>query len=205
MATEAQLKRNNLKLRKRVNELTANCERGEAIINSAREGFMDPLGNFHFLGDDGEWKTHLAENEDAEDSEEDLATNSESNDDTKAKTPMTDQEWLASAPPSIRSAVENSMRIEADAKKALVDRLIANIQGDDVRQKKGEFLMGKSLDELKELVSLMPEPTAEKRPVYYFGAGGAPTSNHQTKPRFTADDLLPIPTTNYESPIKNKN
>jgi hypothetical protein len=64
------------------------------------------------------------------------------------------EEWLETAPPAIRSAVENAMAIEAREKQELIDALIADVAD------KGpvtNVLKTKTLDELRTLQALAPK------------------------------------------------
>jgi len=70
--------------------------------------------------------------------------------------PATEEEWLASAPPSIRSVVANAMRLEQGQKAVIVDRLVANVAEAQREAMKTKY-MAKSLDELNEIASLIPQ------------------------------------------------
>lgn len=82
-------------------------------------------------------------------------------------------------------------RDEKNRQKALlVERLTANVSAEH-RPAKAQKLMGKSLDELKDLVDLLPPPAAPQaaQPApYYLGMAGAPAVNAA---RDDTDNLLP--------------
>lgn len=79
----------------------------------------------------------------------------------KGKT-MTDKEWLESAPPTIRSAVTNAMKIERKAKEDVIARLVGNAE-EGKRESLGKYLSNKTLEELEVMADLMP--TTNRQPV----------------------------------------
>lgn len=113
--------------------------------------------------------------------------------------PKTAQEWLAVAPPEIRSAVTNAMRIEGEEKQKLVTRLTANVGDKKVKERLTTNLAAKSLDELRDLVLLAPPVQNEgitrpmPTPLFY---GQAPVGNSVTA-NDDADDFLALPTMNF--------
>jgi hypothetical protein len=76
--------------------------------------------------------------------------------------PVTANEWMKSAPPQIRSAVQNAMRIEQGERKKLVQRIVANVQDPRQRANKARFLMQKDVGELQEIVECLP-PVRNRR------------------------------------------
>ena len=78
---------------------------------------------------------------------------------------MNAEKWLSTAPPEIRSAVENAMAIEAREKQELVDALTAGVADKDPV---ANVLKTKTLDELRTLQALAP-----KRPAAANWSGNA--------------------------------
>lgn len=92
----------------------------------------------------------------------------------KAK-PMTEQEWLAAAPPEVRAMYAHGTAALQRDKEILVARLTANVEGDDRRKAVATALMAKPLPELQVLAELVPapaEPLPPVLPVSYAGLGG---------------------------------
>lgn len=67
------------------------------------------------------------------------------------------QQWWNSAPPEVQEATRHYMRWQREQKTALVNRLVANVGDKKRRRALAENFMGKSLDELNDLVSLIPQ------------------------------------------------
>lgn len=87
---------------------------------------------------------------------------------------QTSAEWLKTAPPEIRSAVTNAMLLEKQGKIKLVQRLVGNIADAAKRQAMGVKLMAKTLGDLQEMASLIPEAPAVNHEIPNFAfAGGA--------------------------------
>jgi hypothetical protein len=110
---------------------------------------------------------------------------------------MTANQWLATAPPEIQSAVKSAMEIERAERTRLVRQLTANVADDGKRKKLWAKFMAQPVDELRDLVSLLPAQAREQpEPVAnYFGATGVADAPAQTEE--DARDYLPVPTVNY--------
>jgi hypothetical protein len=114
---------------------------------------------------------------------------------------LTEAEWLQTAPPGIRRAVQNSMSIEAREKSQLVERLTANVTDPEVKKKHVERLMLKDVPELTDLVSLLPEPVqnyytpVQPGQTSYAGAQGAVVNAFSKEEK---EEVLPLPIMNYE-------
>jgi len=122
-----------------------------------------------------------------------------------AAKPQTATEWLKGAPPEVRSAVTNAMSLEKQAKAKLVQRLVGNVSDAAKRQATGAKLMTKSLDELQELVSLIPEApvqNGQRQEALTFayaggaGAGGGIVGNEEEQD--DSDNVLPVFAVNFE-------
>jgi hypothetical protein len=117
--------------------------------------------------------------------------NKESKPDPK---PQTTEEWFASAPPEVQSVVRNAMAMEKEQKENLVKLITAN----ERNKFSSEFLMTKEVPELQGIAALLPEDKPPTNPtVNYFGAAtpAQPTVNNDDED----EDVLPLPTMNYES------
>lgn len=108
---------------------------------------------------------------------------------------LTEAEWLASAPPAVRSAVMNSMAIEQRERRQIVERLVAN-SAEAERAAHRERLTAKPLAELQFLDTLIPKaaPAREFDDLDRLGAvpnytGAAPAVN--AGGRDEEPDLLP--------------
>jgi len=104
-----------------------------------------------------------------------------------AATVLTTAEWLATAPPEVRTAVQNSMRIAEDHKQILIARITANVESEE--EKKGHYtrLATKSVEDLEYLASLIP--TVNHQSNYPHYAGQAPTPNFVLTDNEAADVL----------------
>lgn len=91
---------------------------------------------------------------------------------------MSAQEWLEAAPPEIRSAVTNAVKIERNARTGLVARLVANV-APEKKATTEKFLSNKSLDELEMMVDMIPTPVSNQgaddlfAPIFLGSAGGS--------------------------------
>jgi hypothetical protein len=117
---------------------------------------------------------------------------------------QTSADWLKGAPPAIRSAVTNAMNIEKQTKAKLVQRLVGNISDPKKRQALGAKMMAKDLDELQELVSLIPEAAVGNQdqdiPNFAFagGAGGGQGVGIGNEGEDDSENVLPIFTVNFD-------
>lgn len=75
--------------------------------------------------------------------------------------PLSEKEWLATAPPSIRRAVLNSQRIEAKERTSLIEKLVANIQDEDKAERMQKRYEGMDTETLQDLADTLPEPMQE--------------------------------------------
>lgn len=92
------------------------------------------------------------EDEEEMDEEEDVTENQQTVLNSRpAPAPRTTQEWLAQAPPEIRSAVNNALNFERQRKEECIREITANsrnIFSDD-------YLRSRSIDELRGMVALL--------------------------------------------------
>jgi len=129
--------------------------------------------------------------EDMEDEgdDEEMETNSE----VKPVKPLTDAEWLAQAPKSIRSVVQNALRREAEEKQELIENMVANVAEED-QAVLVRTLNSKSMDELRVLQTLRPSQVTEA-PTNYVG-NSIPMLRGNTG-RVKRDEPLMPPTINW--------
>ena len=90
--------------------------------------------------------------------------------------PMTEEEWLAQAPASVQNTFAYAKEVADNEKRRLIDRITANVS-DDVKPEKVVFLSNKSIAELKEIASFMPEPKVDARRIDYYPGQPADTYN----------------------------
>lgn len=178
-----------------VNALIANCDcyknLGEEVLNGLPDEKLLAIAQVeeNKLATNASKKVRdEEEDEEEEDEEEELEVNSA-------------EKWFQSAPPAIRSAVQNAMRIETREKQAIVQQLVANLHGAD-RKRMTANLMNKSLSDLEDLKLLMPtannfeEELQQATIPNYFGAAvgrdRSPTTN-----RVARDEVLDLPVFNW--------
>lgn len=156
------------------------------VANKSKEGFVDDLGNSHTFNDDTKkWETELKE------SKEDgtVVGNIEVKlVETKVETT---EEWIANAPPEIRSSVLHAQKLEQREIGKLVEKLTVNLEGDE-KDEVVKVLNEKSLNELETLSKLAPKVEDNQQTHNdYSGMGESHVSNQA----FDRDaDLLIAPT-----------
>lgn len=111
--------------------------------------------------------------------------------------PLTDQEWLETAPPTIRSAVQNAMAIEAEQKQQLIAQLTANLNKDQ-QVIVANRLKDKPLAELKDLALLAPKAATPPATLNFAGQAGA-----YTPPVSNGKKLEPLPLPDHDLAVAN--
>jgi hypothetical protein len=103
----------------------------------------------------------------------------------------TANDWMndpASAPADIKAAVRNAMEIEQRERMFLVDQLVANVEDESSRKRLTSKLGAKPIDELRDLVALVPATQESLRAnqrndfpfaLNYLGAAGGPANYNQ--------------------------
>ena len=178
------------KLQSLVTKTPAEPSQDQTVLNALKEGFQ--IGETQVVFNEATGKFE-------EKKEPAPVANA---DETEAPAEVTEAEWLANAPSGIRSAVQNAMLVESNAKQAIVDKLTANV-ADDKKAAVAERLLLKDLSELQDLESLIPAaPTANSFSNNYFGAGSPDqvlnrisNGSAQTQNKLDQDDILMPPST----------
>jgi hypothetical protein len=129
-----------------------------------------------------------------EEEEEDPGEPNEDIPSTKKVKKMTENEWLATAPDGIQSAVRNAMEITQREKNALIGQLTANVADGSARKALTEMLGTKSLDELRSLMALVPQAPTPLPGTLPYG----PVSNAQAGPY--GQSTMQYPGTPFYSP-----
>lgn len=119
------------------------------------------------------------------------------------KRPMTLDDWKKTAPAEVLEDLKFAANERSKQKKALVDRLTANIEDGDAKQKLVARLGEKNLDELQDLMALAGPPKEEAKPsgANYAGAAGAVTNALKDEER---GEGLGVPTLNFEDNRRKK-
>lgn len=113
---------------------------------------------------------------------------------------LTDAEWMVSAPPGIKAGMAAAMSIVQEHSAQLVNRLVANIADPNQRTATFNALMQKPVEELKMLVSLIPQTAPQQMdtlglPTYLLQSGMPSVANQ--RPAGDEDDILP-PTPSFD-------
>lgn len=121
------------------------------------------------------------------------------------KKPLTDAEWLASAPTGIQSAVRNAMAVEKRERQRIIGQLVANVaetERDDIAKE----LNTESLEKLQKLLKLVPTGNAgpANEPLYilpgnFQGAAGGPVGGGV---KDDSDNVLPTFNINWDEAAK---
>ncbi len=152
------------------------------VANAAKEGFEDADGNRHtYDADKKTWATVPKEPvENATNTEEEM-------DEKKASKPMTENEWLESAPESVQNTFRHAQVLEQREKDAIVEKLIGNV-GDDKKESVAKVLNSKSLDELTVLASLAPKEEPPQQ--HFIGASAVDNMGRPGMDQASEDHLL---------------
>ncbi len=105
---------------------------------------------------------------------------------------MTEEEWMAQAPDSVRNTFNHARESEQRERKALIDQITTNVDK-NAKPEKVSFLADKTVEELRQIASFMPQQV-EHQQVDYYGAqprGEAPVENIDREdklPQFNVED-----------------
>lgn len=114
---------------------------------------------------------------------------------------MAYDDWMRRAPAQIRESVALAEEAVHNHKVELVQQLVANIADDAKRQERGKKMLTMTLNELKELVELLPRPAApapapqfqHRSAMNWAGAAGGPPQVGLP----TAQEPVPEPVYNF--------
>lgn len=141
------------------------------------------------------------EDEGEEEEEEEEEANSKAKPAQNARAWKGLDDWLkdpASAPQEVKELVKNGIKVDRREKRKLVQQLLGNVRDDNKRKLLANRYMAKPLDELEELVSLIPQRADNRREEdddfvpSYVGAGGGPVFNSDDDEVEAADWDLPV-------------
>lgn len=186
---------------------TERAVRQEAVANAARQGFQH--NKFAYKFDDNQGGFIVAN----EDCAETPVEEEEENQMPMNKKKMTVNEWFESptVPDEIKSVVANAMRIEEEEKAKIVTSLVANMGNAQQKKDGQEWLMTKSLDELKALHVIVannlqrtPQVQQVRRPSF-FGAATVDSNVTANAQNEQNQELLPPPTINWEDSGNTRN
>lgn len=153
----------------------------EEMLTAAEAGFSNSTMGVAFNSEKKEWE--YTENK-REETEVD-------NQGQKPKQ-MTEDEWMAQAPDSVRNTFNHARESEQRERKALIDQITANVDK-NAKPEKVTFLANKSVEELRQIASFMPQQEQHQR-VDYYGAqphAEAPIENVDPEdmlPEFNVED-----------------
>lgn len=138
----------------------------EKVAEAASAGFRDGNNTFVFNADKGTFvKNAFTPKDDTKCAEDDEECKAKEKEKEKVaanqqQKPATLQEWEASMPAEARATWNAAKKVERSERQRLVKKLVANIEEPERRQEVGNKLLKKSVDELEELVSLLPPKQA---------------------------------------------
>jgi len=111
-------------------------------------------------------------------------------------TTVTANEWMASAPPEIRSAIQTSMGITQQHKDQLIGKIIGNERDESKRRAHYERLNLETVDKLSYIASLIPDAAPSnpwERSVPNFLGAGVTANSVNAQDAVDQDDILPMP------------
>ena len=146
----------------------------ETVANAATKGVKIGEGTLVFNSQKGKFVVRNADDEECDpDDEECMEMLKKNKKADNAKKPMTDNEWMQSAPPGIQAGVRNAMKITEREKETRIELLLRNV-ADDRKPSTRAWLSTKPLDELDNMVALQPPiENRDESPFSYIGAAGA--------------------------------
>ena len=147
-------------------------EKNQLAFNAATKEYTDATGAVHtWNATKGSW--HVQPKAPEKKEPETTVENEMKIEEPKQ---LTEEQWMSTAPVSVQNRLKFAEQLETEAKLAIVTKLVANVD-EKVRAEKGNKLMEKSLEDLKDMEFLAP--AEEKRISNYFGSSApvSPTEN----------------------------
>lgn len=156
---DGQLDRVQKQNKKQEQQLVTVNSKNEEYAKALKKGLTDPGGNTHTWNEEkGEWVMKPKEK-----GEETVINEPEK--------PLTEEQYLAQAPESVREDLSFARNEKKKQKTALISQIVANVKDEQEQARLTDKFMKRSLEDLNDMVSLLPEP---KQPVSYAGAAGGP-------------------------------
>ncbi len=138
-------------------------KRHEVLTNTMKKGVTDPGGNTHTWNEEkNEWEMKPKKKE------PEPVTNQSK--------PLTEEEWMKSAPEGVREDLEFARNEKSRQKTALVERLTANVKGEQEQAALADRFMKKSLSDLQDMASILPEPKQTQTPANNWTGAATPES-----------------------------
>jgi len=164
----------------------------QMAANAARTGFRDEAGNSHVFNEE----TGVFESRIRKQKEIPPIINPKLE-------PMTEDEWFKAAPASVQSVVNAAIKAQEDQKKQLIGQILVNSRGMDKERVKKitQNLWENDIDDLQDMLSLMPKQQQASSPSRFVGASPAPVVVN-AQDDYDKDDYLPLPTVNWVEEAK---
>jgi hypothetical protein len=106
-------------------------------------------------------------------------------------TQLTEEQWLAAAPASVRNTLAHAQEAERNEKARLIERITANVS-EDAKPEKVTFLNTKNVTELREIASFMPEAASSSRSDESYFVG-QPRERAAQNAKIDREDVLTEP------------
>lgn len=119
-----------------------------------------------------------------------------------------EDEWLRSAPAHLRNELMSARSMMEQERRRLVDELTANITDENEEKRLRSRLSGMSVDQLRDLLVL--QPGRKTSSTTFFGASAPSPLNNagggsgRGSSAVSDDDILPLPSTNYNDSTGRK-
>lgn len=174
--SDGQLNRVQEQNKKQEQQLITVNSKNEEYATALKKGVTDPGGNTHTWNEKtSKWDMKPKEKEKGP------VIN-------KIDKPLTEEEYLAQAPESIREDLAYARNAKREQKEALVKKIVANVKDEQEQARLTDNFMKKSLEDLNDMVSLIPQP---KQTVNYASAAGGPAASVANQEENFADFGLP--------------
>lgn len=112
--------------------------------------------------------------------------------------PISEQQWLATAPPRIRAVVNAAIERDKQERVGLLKRIVANLEGDARKRLWARYANVQDLQELRDLADLV-NPVQQEPAPFWLGAGGGPVGNSgQTEEDLEEIEAMIPPVMNFK-------
>lgn len=116
---------------------------------------------------------------------------------TDEKKVLTENEWLAGAPESVREDLHFARQEKQRQKDQIINQLLTNVAVEH-RPAHAQRLQNRSLEDLQADLSLLPQVETQNQQTNYLGAGGGGTV---PVVNLDQDDVLPLPVINWNEKV----